>query len=41
VQFIDIALGRGTKIGEYQILTGLQLTQAQLDYNTKNYHFAP
>jgi hypothetical protein len=41
VQFIDIALSRGAKLGEYQILTGFQLTQAQLDYNTKNYHFAP
>jgi hypothetical protein len=32
---------RGAKIGEYQILVGLQLTRAQLDYNTKNNHFAP
>jgi hypothetical protein len=32
---------RGAKIGEYQILAGLQLTQAQLDYNLKNHHYAP
>jgi hypothetical protein len=36
-----IQLGRGAKVGEYQIIAGLQLTQAQLDYNIKNYHFAP
>jgi hypothetical protein len=41
VDSIVIKPTRGAKIGEYQILTGLQLTQAQLDYNTKNYHFAP
>lgn len=32
---------RGAKLGEYQILTGLQLTRAQLEYNIKNNHFAP
>jgi hypothetical protein len=37
--FIKIA--RGNKIGEYEILTGFQLTQKQLDYNIKMNHFAP
>jgi hypothetical protein len=39
----DIAINfeRGSKLGEYQILTGIQLTQAQLDYNIKNHHYAP
>ena len=36
-----IKMAGGAKIGDYQILTGLQLTQSQLDYNKKNYHFAP
>jgi len=35
-----IKIARGNKIGEYEILTGFQLTQAQLDYNIKNNHFA-
>jgi hypothetical protein len=41
VDSVAIKPTRGAKIGEYQILVGLQLTQAQLDYNTKNNHFAP
>jgi hypothetical protein len=41
VDSVVIKPERGTKLGEYQILAGLQLTQAQLDYNTKNYHYAP
>lgn len=36
-----IQIARGNKIGEYEILTGFQLSQAQLDYNLKNNHFAP
>lgn len=35
-----IKIARGNKVGEYQILVGFQLTQAQLDYNVKNNHFA-
>lgn len=35
-----IKIARGNKIGEYEILTGFQLTQAQLDYNIKNNRFA-
>ena len=35
-----IHLARGNKIGEYEIVTGFQLTEAQLDYNVKNNHFA-
>jgi hypothetical protein len=38
---IAISFERGSKIGEYQIILGLQLTQAQLDYNIKNHHYAP
>jgi len=41
VDSIVIKPERGAKIGEYQILVGLQLTKAQLDFNTKNNHFAP
>ena len=41
VDDIHIKLDRGAKLGEYQILTGLQLTQAQLDYNSNNHHYAP
>ena len=41
VDSVVIKPTRGAKIGEYQILSGLQLTQAQLDYNTKNYKYAP
>ncbi len=41
IENIAIKFERGSKTGEYQILTGLQLTRAQLEYNTKNYHFAP
>jgi hypothetical protein len=41
VDAIEIKPERGAKIGEYQILVGLQLTQAQLDYNTKNHSYAP
>ena len=36
-----IKIARGNKIGEYEILAGFQLTQAQLDYNVKNHHYAP
>lgn len=36
-----IKLGRENKVGSYMILTGLQLTQAQLDYNKKTGRFAP
>jgi hypothetical protein len=36
-----IKFARGNKIGEYAILTGFQLTQAQLDYNIKMHHYAP
>lgn len=36
-----IKIARGNKVGEYEILIGFQLTQAQLDYNTKNHHYAP
>ncbi|HWA92024.1 MAG TPA: hypothetical protein VG889_18430 [Rhizomicrobium sp.] len=36
-----INIARGAKVGEYEILTGFQLTQAQLDYNVKNHHYAP
>ncbi|MBV9989695.1 MAG: hypothetical protein JOZ72_00245 [Alphaproteobacteria bacterium] len=35
-----IHVGRGNKIGEYEIVMGFQLTEAQLDYNVKNNHFA-
>ncbi len=38
---ITIKFERGSKMGEYQILTGIQLTTAQLEYNTKNHHYAP
>jgi hypothetical protein len=41
VNDITIRFERGSKMGEYQILTGIQLTQAQLDYNNKNHHYAP
>lgn len=41
VENITINFERGSKLGEYQILTGIQLTQAQLDYNIKNHHYAP
>jgi len=41
VDSIEIKPERGAKVGEYQILVGLQLTQAQLDYNIKNHHYAP
>lgn len=41
IESVDIKPERGAKIGEYQILSGLQLTRAQLDYNTKNYKYAP
>ena len=41
IESIAIKPERGAKIGEYQILSGLQLTRAQLDYNTKNYKYAP
>lgn len=41
VDNVQIKMDRGSKLGEYQILTGLQLTRAQLDYNTKNHHYAP
>ena len=39
----DIALkpGKGLKIGSYLILAGIQLTQAQLDYNKKTSRYAP
>jgi hypothetical protein len=43
-QIIDstmIRMARGAKIGDYQILTGLQLTQSQLEYNKTHHHFAP
>lgn len=36
-----IRIARGNKVGEYEIITGFQLTQAQLDYNIKMNHFAP
>ena len=36
-----IKIARGAKIGEYEILAGLQLTRAQLDYNNKMNHYAP
>lgn len=38
---VQIKMDRGSKVGEYQILTGLQLTREQLDYNIKNHHYAP
>ena len=41
VNDINLKFERGSKIGEYQILTGIQLTQSQLEYNTKNHHYAP
>jgi hypothetical protein len=41
VDDIAIKFERGSKMGEYQILVGLQLTQAQLDYNLKNHRYAP
>ena len=41
VDDITINFQRGSKMGEYQILTGIQLTRAQLDYNIKNHHYAP
>jgi hypothetical protein len=41
IDAINIKPQRGGKVGEYQILVGLQLTHAQLEYNTKNNHFAP
>ena len=36
-----IKMGRGLKIGSYEILTGFQLTQEQLDYNVKTSHYMP
>jgi hypothetical protein len=36
-----IRMARGAKIGDYQILTGLQLTQSQLEYNKTHHHYAP
>ncbi|MBV8977443.1 MAG: hypothetical protein JO261_06130 [Alphaproteobacteria bacterium] len=36
-----IHLARGKKVGEYAIVTGLQLTKSQLDYNTKMNRYAP
>ncbi|HTT96419.1 MAG TPA: hypothetical protein VMF58_00090 [Rhizomicrobium sp.] len=41
VDSIEIKPERGAKIGEYQIIVGLQLTRAQLEYNTKNHNYAP
>jgi hypothetical protein len=41
VDSIEIKPERGAKMGEYQILVGLQLTKAQLDYNIKNHNYAP
>lgn len=35
-----IKIARGSKIGEYEILGGLQLTQSQLDYNVKMNRYA-
>jgi hypothetical protein len=38
---VPIRLDNGKKPYDYGILTGLQLTKAQLDYNTKMGRFAP
>ncbi len=35
-----INIARNAKVGEYAIMVGFQLTQAQLDYNTKTNHYA-
>jgi hypothetical protein len=35
-----INIARGAKVGEYAIMAGFQLTQAQLDYNTKMNRYA-
>jgi hypothetical protein len=36
-----IKLDRGTNAGDYQILTGFQLTQKQLEYNKQNHRYVP
>jgi len=36
-----IKITRGNKVGSYEILTGLQLTGEQLEYNRKMSHYAP
>ena len=41
VSSVPIKLDNGKKPFDYGILVGLQLTQAQLDYNTKMGRFAP
>jgi hypothetical protein len=41
VSTVPIRLDNGKKPYDYGILTGLQLTKAQLDYNTKMGRFAP
>jgi hypothetical protein len=41
VSTVPIRLDNGKKPYDYGILTGLQLTQAQLDYNRKMGRFAP
>ena len=35
-----INIARNAKVGEYALVAGFQLTQAQLDYNTKMNHYA-
>jgi hypothetical protein len=42
VQSVVIKLAdRDSKVGSFEILTGLQLTKSQVDYNKKMGHFAP
>jgi hypothetical protein len=41
VDDITVIPGKGLKIGSYMVLAGIQLTQAQLDYNKKTGRYAP
>jgi hypothetical protein len=41
VDDISVKPGKGLKIGSYEILTGIQLTQEQLQYNKKTGRYAP
>ncbi len=41
VDDIAIKTGKGLKVGSYLILTGLQLTQEQFDYNKKTGRYVP
>jgi hypothetical protein len=41
VDDIGIKVGKGLKIGSYEVLTGIQLTPEQLAYNKKTGRYAP